>query len=87
MCHVKRDEKISAQFFYEWILKQMLSAVSAHLIECNCPIDFDHFDILASNAYKFRLIREILLIKRDQPQLNKTSKSFPLKLFDWGICR
>ena len=59
------------------------SAVSDHLLECNCPIDFDHFDILASDANKFRLlIKESLLIKRDQPQLNKTIKSFPLKLFD-----
>ena len=62
------------------------SAVSDHLLECNCSIDFDHFDILASDANRFRLlIKESLLIKRDQPQLNKTIKSFPLKLFDWKI--
>ena len=42
------------------------SAVSDHLLECNCSIDFDHFDILASDANKFRLlIKESLLIKRD----------------------
>ena len=59
------------------------SAVSDHLLECNCSIDFDHFDILASDANKFRLlIKESLLIKRDQPQLSKTIKSFQLKLFD-----
>ena len=59
------------------------SAVSVHLLECNCSIDFDHFDILASDANKFRLlIKESLLIKRDQPQMSKTIKSFPLKLFD-----
>ena len=58
------------------------SAVSDHLLECNCSIDFDHFDILALDADKFRLlIKESLLIKCDQPQLNKTIKSFPLKLF------
>ena len=34
------------------------SAVSDYLLECNCSIDFDHFDILASDASKF-----ILLIK------------------------
>ena len=57
------------------------SAVSDHLFECNCSID--HFDILASDSNKFRLLnKESLLIKRDQPQLNKTIKSFPLKLFD-----
>ena len=48
-----------------------------------CSVDFDHFDILASDANKFRLlIKESLLVKRDQPQLNKTIKLFPLKLFD-----
>ena len=58
-------------------------AVSHHLLECNCSIDFDHFDFLASDANRFRLlIKESLLIKRDQPQLNKTIKSFPLNLFD-----
>ena len=57
------------------------SAVSDHVLECNCSIDFDHFDILASDANKFRLlIKESLLIKRDQPQLNKTIKPFSLKL-------
>ena len=51
-------------------------AVSDHLLECNCSIDSDHFDILVSDANKFRLlIKETLLIKRDQPQLNKTIKS------------
>ena len=59
------------------------SGVSDYLLECNCSIDFDYFDILASDANQFRLlIKESLLIKRDQPQLNKTIKSFPLKLFE-----
>ena len=51
------------------------SAVSDHLLECNCSIDFDHFDIVASDTNKFRLlIKKSLLIKHDQPQLNKTIK-------------
>ena len=59
------------------------SAVSDHLLECNSSIDFVHFDILASDANRFRfLTKESLLIKRDHPQLNKTIQSFPLKLFD-----
>ena len=42
------------------------SAVSDHLLEWICSIDFDQFDILASDANKFRpLIKESLLIKRD----------------------
>ena len=44
------------------------SAVSDDLLECNCSIDFDHFDILASDANKFRTpIKESLMIKYDQP--------------------
>ena len=59
------------------------SAVSDHLLKCNCSIEFDHFDILASIVKKFRVvIKETFLIKRDQPQLNKTTKLFPLKLFN-----
>ena len=62
------------------------SAVSGHLHECNCSIDFDNFDILASDANRFRLrIKESLLIKRHEPQLKKSMKSFPLKLFDWDL--
>ena len=83
-CKVTYYGKTYRHFFTraaEQTIKQ--SAVSDHLLECNCSIDFDHFDILASDANKFRLlIKESLLIKRDQPQLNKTNKSFPLKLFD-----
>ena len=44
------------------------SAISDHLLECHCAINFDHFDILAFDANKFRLlIKESLLIKRDHP--------------------
>ena len=59
------------------------STISDHLLQCKCSIEFDHFDILAFDTNKFRLlIKESLLIKLDQLQLNKTVKSFPLKLFD-----
>ena len=65
---------------FKWV-KQ--SPVFDHLFECNCSVDFDHFDILAFDTNRFRLlIKESLLIKRKQPQLNKIIKSFPLKLFD-----
>ena len=53
------------------------SAVSDHLLECNCSIDFDHFDILASYGNKFRILtKESLLIKRDQPSQTKPSSHF-----------
>ena len=48
------------------------SSVFDHLLECDYSLDFDHFDILASHANKFKLlIKECLLAKRDQPELNK----------------
>ena len=59
------------------------SAVSDHLLQCNCITDFDYFDILASDTNRCRhLIEESLLIKRDKPVLNRTAKSFSFKLFD-----
>ena len=54
-----------------------------HLLQCDCTIDFDNFDILASDTDSFRLfIKESLVIKRGKPVLNRTVESFPLKLFD-----
>ena len=59
------------------------SAVSEHVLQCDCTIAFGNFDILASDTNSFRLlIKESLLIKRDKPVLNHTVKSLPLKLFD-----
>ena len=59
------------------------SAVSDHLLECNCSIDFDHFDILASETQaNSDFYYGKFMIKGDQHQLNKTIKSFALKLFD-----
>ena len=59
------------------------STVSNNLLQCNCTIDFDYFDILATNVSKFNLlVNESLLIKRDNPVSNRTTKSFPLELFD-----
>ena len=59
------------------------STLSDYLLECNNTIDFDDFDILASDTNNSSLfIKQNLLIKRDKPVLNRTIKSFPLKLFD-----
>ena len=48
------------------------SAFSDHLLQYNCTIDFDHFEILATDAVsKFNLlVKEKLLIKRDNPVFN-----------------
>ena len=53
----------------------MQSAITDHLLQCNCTINFDDFDILAAESNKFKLLR-------DKPILNRMIKSFPLELFD-----
>ena len=51
-------------------------AISDHLLQCNCTINFDDFDVLAAESNKFKLLlRESLLIKLDKPILNMTIKS------------
>ena len=58
------------------------SAFSDHLLQCDCSINFDDFDILASESDNFRLlIKQSLLIMRVKPVLNRTTTSFSLKLF------
>ena len=59
------------------------SAISDHLLQCNCAINFENFSTLATNCNKFKLLlRESLLVKRDRPILNSTVKFFPMELFD-----
>ena len=59
------------------------SAISDHLFQCNCAINFDDLSILARDCNKFKLlVRETLLIKSDRPILNKTIKLFPWELLD-----
>ena len=58
------------------------SAISDHLLQCNCAINFDDCSILATDCNNLKLLlRESLLIKHDKPILNRTIKSFPLELF------
>ena len=59
------------------------SAISYHLLQCNCTINFDKFSILATDCNKFKLLLgESLLVKTDKPILNRTVSLFPLKLFE-----
>ena len=54
------------------------SVVSDHLLQCNCTIDFDHFNVLATDVSKFNLlVKESLLINCDNPVFNRTTKSLP----------
>ena len=55
------------------------SAVRDHMLVCNNIVSFEGFSVLANGANDFRIkLQESLLIHRDGPQLNKTSKSEPL---------
>ena len=55
------------------------SGISDHLLQCDCTINFDNFDILAVKSSKFKLLlRESLLVKREK----QDDKSFPLELFN-----
>ena len=59
------------------------SAISDHLLACDCNINFDDFTILSKDSNNINLlIKESLLISRDKPILNKTVKSFSLELFE-----
>ena len=60
------------------------SAISDHLMTCNCNINFNGFTLLSKDTNNFNLLmNESLLIACDKPILNKTVKSFPLELFEW----
>ena len=57
------------------------SAVSDHLLQCNCTIDFDYFDVLANDFNKFNLlVKESLLINRDNLVLIRTTKSLHFRI-------
>ena len=58
-------------------------AISDYLLQYDCPIGLDDFDILASDSNKFKLlVKESLLIKRDKLVLNRTATSFLVDLFN-----
>ena len=62
-----------------------VSAISDHLLLTGHNADLDDFSIINrdTNRSNFTLLlRESLLIYRDQPSLNKTTQSYPLALFN-----
>ena len=60
------------------------SAIADHLLQCDSPTNFDEFDTSGSDSNKFKvLVKESLLIKRDNPVLNRATISFALDLFDY----
>ena len=60
------------------------SAISDHVLACDCNINFNDFTILSKDSSNINLLtyQGSLLISRDKPVLNKTVKSFPLELFE-----
>ena len=59
------------------------SAISDHVLTCDCNINFNDFTILSKDSNNINLlIKERLLMARDKLILNKTVKSFPLELFE-----
>ena len=53
------------------------SAISDHLLTCDCNINVDDFTILSKDSNNINLlIKGSLLISREKPILNKTVKSF-----------
>ena len=52
------------------------SAISNLLLQYNCTINFDDFDIFVAENNKFKLLlKEGPLIKLDKPTLNRSAKS------------
>ena len=59
------------------------SSIRDHLLECDNNSSFDDFTILAHGNKKYLLeIKESILIKRDQPVLNKNISSTTVHLSD-----
>ena len=58
------------------------SAVNDHLLNSNHQCDFTNFSIIANDNNSFRLLlKESILIAKDNPYLNKQIASMPLSLF------
>ena len=59
------------------------SAVSHHLLLCNHSPSFENFSVLTKENKKFALeLKNILLVMRHKPSLNRNIRSAPLYLFD-----
>ena len=59
------------------------TAVKDYMLMCDQPVSFDDFKVLDSSNSEFHLkMKAGLLIRRDQPILNKNEASLLLDLFD-----
>ena len=60
------------------------SAISDHVLTCDCKINFNDFTNLSKASNNINLlIKESLLIARGKPISSKTIKCFPLELVEW----
>ena len=77
-------EHLGISHLTDKIVKTKDSAIFDHLkTSLNCNGTFDDFDILSRDNNNFLLLlKESLFIKRDDPPLNRTVKSYPLFLYD-----
>ena len=63
-----------SNFTGKWLKNIKDLAVSDHLLQGNCTINFDHFDILAFDVSKFfLLVKQSLLMKHDNLVFNPLS--------------
>ncbi|CAF3650342.1 unnamed protein product, partial [Rotaria socialis] len=61
-------------------------AVQQHQIETGHQMNWDNFGIVMQDNHYYRLlIKESLLIKAYEPQLNRTTHSVPLIVFPDGL--
>ena len=68
---------VVSNFTGKWLKNMKDLAISNHLLQCNCTNDFDHFDILAFEVSKFRLLlKQSLLVKHNNPDLKQLTPSF-----------
>ena len=83
--NVRADEHMGVSHLTNKRLKNIKqSAISDHLLTCDCNISINDFTILTEDSNSINLlIKESVLISFDKPILYKTVKSFPLELFEW----
>ena len=77
------EHKGTSNLMGKCIKSAQKSAISYHFLQRVSPMTFDDFDILASDSNKFMLLaKDNLPIKRDEPVLNRTTKSLQPDLCD-----
>ena len=84
-CYTRASEHMGISNLTRKRLKYIKqSAISDHLLQCNCATNFDDFNIFATDFNKFKcLLRESLFMNCDKLLLKSTTKLFLPELFDY----